>query len=616
MEKSKEILSDVTVYMKYAKYLPTLKRRESWTEVAQRNMEMHIKKFPFLKEEIRKAYKFVFEKKILPSMRSLQFAGKPIEINPARIFNCSYTAIDHPYVFSEIMFLLLSGCGVGFSVQKNHIEKLPEVRKPFKKRRFLIGDSIEGWADAVKALMDAYFKGKSLPNFDFSDIRSKGELLITSGGKAPGPEPLKECLFKIQLLLDKKKDGEKITSLECHDIICYIADCVLAGGIRRAALISLFDFDDEEMATSKFGNWWELNPQRGRANNSAVIVRNKIKKEEFFNFWDKIKKSGSGEPGIYFTNDKDWGTNPCCEIALRSNQFCNLTTINGSDVTSQEDFNERVRAAVFLGTLQASYTDFHYLREVWKKTTERESLLGVSITGIANRALEGLNFSEATLKGVEENQRIADLVGIKRAARVFAIKPEGTSSCVLGCSSGIHAWHSPFYLRRIRVGKNESLYKFLSKEQPSLVEDDFFRPNQQAIISIPQKAVSRAILRSESAISLLERVKFYHENWIKPGHTKGSNTHNVSATISIRDNEWEEVGNWMWENRSSYNGLSVLPYDGGSYVQAPFEEITEEKYESLLSKISIVDLTQVIEEEDNTDLQGEIACSGGACEIV
>lgn len=616
MNTTNKTLSDITVYMKYAKYIPDLQRRETWEEIVTRNKEMHIKKFPDLELEINKTYELVYSKKVLPSMRSLQFAGKPIEINPTRIFNCSYTPVSNPYVFAEIMFLLLSGCGVGFSVQNHHVDKLPEIRKPFRKRRYLIGDSIEGWADAVKKLMYSYFFGKSLPIFDFSDIRAKGERLITSGGKAPGPEPLKECLFKIQLMLDRKKDGDKLTSLECHDIICHIADCVLAGGIRRAALISLFDFDNEEMITSKCGNWWELNPQRGRANNSAVIVRNKIKEEEFNSFWEKIKNSGSGEPGIYFTNDKDWGTNPCCEIALKPNQFCNLTTINVSNIESQEDLNKRVIAAVFIGTLQASYTNFHYLRDIWKKTTEKEALIGISMTGIASGKILNYNLEEATEIGLKENEIVANNIGINIAARVFTIKPEGTASCVLGTSSGIHAWHNDYYIRRIRVGKNEAIYNYLAKYHPDLVEDEYFRPTQQAVISIPQKAPEGSIIRiNETALSLLERVKYFSKEWIKKGHRSGANTHNISATVSIKDNEWEEVGKWMWENKEYYNGLSVLPYDGGTYKQAPFEDITEEVYNELLKTLTEIDLTKVIELNDNTDLKNELACVGGACEI-
>ena len=617
MNISQEILSDIVVYNKYAKYLPSKQRRETWEELVSRNKEMHQEKFPKLKEEIEDVYKMVYDKKVLPSMRSLQFAGKPIDINNSRIFNCSYLPIDDWRSFSEVMFLLLSGCGVGYSVQKHHIEKLPEIRIPRKTRRFLVGDSIEGWADSVKVLLKSYFGiTTARPVFDFRDIRPKGAELITVGGKAPGPEPLKECLFQIQKVLDRKKDGEQLASIEAHDIICHIADAVLSGGIRRAALISLFDLHDNEMLTSKHGAWWELNPQRGRANNSAVVIRSKVKKKDFFELWGKIVASNSGEPGIYFSDDKDWGTNPCCEIALRPFQFCNLTEVNVSNVTSQEDLNERVKAGAFLGTLQAAYTDFHYLRDIWKKTTEKDALAGVGMTGIASGAVLNLDLEEAADHAKNTNKEIAKIIGIRKASRVTTVKPSGTSSLVLGTSSGIHAWHNDFYVRRMRLGKNEALYQYLSQNHPELVEDDFFKPDIQAVVSVPQKAPNGAIYRTESPMDLLERTKKFNVEWVKAGHRKGANTNNVSATISVKQGEWDSVGEWMWENKNTFNGLSVLPYDNGSYTQAPFEDISEEKFLEMESHLNNIDLKKIIEMTDETDLKDQAACAGGACEIV
>lgn len=311
---SNDILSDITSYMKYARYLPELKRRETWEELCERNMAMHIRKYPMLKDEIRNVYKnFVITKKVLPSMRSLQFGGKPIETAPNRIFNCAYAPVDSIYAFSEAMFLLLGGTGVGYSVQKHHVEKLPVIKGVLNRnRRYLVSDNIEGWADAIKVLVEAYFFGKSNPIFDYRDIRPKGANLVTSGGKAPGPQPLKDAVHNIKKILDSKSPGSALKPIEAHDIMCFIADAVLAGGIRRAALISLFSLDDEEMLTCKHGAWWELNPHRGRANNSAVILRHKVTESDFFSLWDKIVASGSGEPGVYLSNDKDWGTNPCC----------------------------------------------------------------------------------------------------------------------------------------------------------------------------------------------------------------------------------------------------------------------------------------------------------------
>jgi len=617
MDISNKILSDITVYMKYSKYNPELNRRETWEELVTRNMNMHIKKYPHLEADIRENYKFVYNKQILPSMRSMQFAGKPIEISPNRIYNCAFAPIDDWRVFSEIMFLLLGGTGVGYSVQKHHVDALPEIRKPSteKTRRFLIGDSIEGWADAISVLVKAYFFGGSKPVFDFRDIRQKGAKLVTSGGKAPGPQPLKECLIKLEGILDTHSDGDRLSPIEVHDMVCHIADAVLAGGIRRAALISLFSATDEDMISCKSGDWWENNPQRGRANNSAVLMRHKIDKNYFMDLWKRIEASGAGEPGIYLSNDKDWGTNPCCEIALRPFQFCNLCEVNVSDVSTQEELNDRVKAASFVGTLQAGYTDFHYLRPVWQRTTEKDALIGISMTGIGSGAVLKLDMKAASKVVKAENKRLAEILNINISARTTTVKPAGTTSLTLGTSSGIHAWHNDYYIRRVRVGKNESIYTHLLINHPELVEDEYFRPHDTAVIGIPQMAPDSAIFRTESPIQLLERVKKVHSEWIKPGHRTGNNTHNVSATVSIREHEWDAVGEWMWINREFYNGLSVLPYNGGSYIQAPFEDCTKEKYEELMKALKDVDLSKVIELEDNTDLSGELACAGGACEI-
>lgn len=1144
MDISQEILSDITVYMKYARYLPELKRRETWREICERNINMHVKRFPELEDEIRDVYeRFVISKKVLPSMRSMQFAGKPIEVNPTRIYNCAYLPIDCPEAFAETMFLLLGGTGVGYSVQRPHVEKLPILQGVLKpegrqrKKRFLVGDSIEGWADAIKALMESYFYGKKELDFDFRDIRPKGARLITAGGKAPGPEPLRTCIAHITSILENaladRGRGTKLKPIECHDIICHIADGVLAGGVRRSATISLFSKDDREMLYSKTGEWWEKNPQRARANNSACFVRSVARKKDFKEFWEIVKNSGSGEPGIYWTNDCNWGANPCqpawasvltpdgistigkikegdqiwsedgwvtvekkwstgvkkvykyitnygvfngtsnhrvvekgekkpvlhatfidsltgpaqpdvsfkafsgegiakkyditfhddkesayfssqdrskleqvqqefnvdgfkwkisetpngfifhyaephesddciieskfvseeevfdltvsgrshtywtggcnvsncVEIALRPNQFCvsgdtklitragietikdvvgkkieiwngeqwsevepfktgdadklyrvyfndgsyldatdnhkffvknrfektfrkvttlelqellrtskyglqmprtnveyydgareeeaynygfflgdghldndtafchlygkkikeyagttvsrkysyeykgerhdctvikynnfnrkkassiknglglpkfiftwdkesilqfiagwadtdgsqaskgiriygrydkladgqllltkigidsslnlmsragevtnvgvrkqdiwylqitqtheipcqrlicdnknkakgkgqhqivkkieeldgvhksycltekhlhrcvfnnvltsncNLVEINAGNLESQEDLNDRAKAASFIATLQASYTDFHYLRDTWRENTEKDALLGVSMTGIGSGKVLRYNLEQASAHVSEENRRMAEILGINPAARQTCIKPAGTTSLTLGCSSGIHAWHNTFYLRRMRVGKNESIYNYLKMYHPELIEDEYFSPHNTAVIQVPQRAPSNAILRTEPALETLNRVKRFSEEWVSPGHFDGPNQHNVSCTISIKDDEWDEIGEWMWANRAIYNGISVLPYDGGTYKQAPFEDITEEEFNRLYKSLQNVDLTKIVEEEDYTDLSGELACAGGACVV-
>ena len=617
----KQILSDITVYTKYAKYLPSKERRETWRELVTRNMEMHTAKFPKMKESIEAIYEnFVFTKKVLPSMRSLQFGGKAIELNNARVYNCAFLPVDSIHSFSETMFLLLGGTGVGYSVQNHHIEKLPEIRKPNynRKKKYVVQDSIIGWADAVKALFKSYTGGlTSHIEFDFSDIRPKGALLITAGGKAPGPEPLRIALVKIEAVLRQKDDRSKLTDIECHDIQCHIADAVLAGGIRRAAMISLFDLDSDAMLNCKAGNWWEDNPQRGRSNNSVVLLRHKIDKKTFDKVWERIEASGSGEPGIYLTNDKDWGTNPCCEIALRPYQFCNLTEINMANVQDQEDFNAKASAASFIGTLQASYSDFHYLRDIWRKNTEKDALLGVSMTGIASKHnIQCLNYEEAAQVVKETNNIIASALNINKAARTTAVKPAGTTSLVLGTSSGIHAWHNDYYIRRMRLGKNEAIYSYLAINHPELLEDEYFNPTSQAVISVPQKAPDGAITRHESTLDLLERVKLISKDWVKSGHDKGNNTHNVSCTVSVRDNEWKIVGEWMWANKEYYNGLSVLPYHGGTYKQTPFEDCTKEVYDQMMSNLHNVDLSKVIEIQDNTNFSDSAACGGGNCEVV
>src|SRR6478609_619271 len=461
MDLSLEILSEITTFSKYARYAPEVLRRESWDEIVDRYELMQMKKFPTLKKDILKYGEFIRSKKILPSMRAMQFAGPALEVNNARGYNCAFLPIDSVYSFSETMFLLLGGTGVGYSVQKHHISQLPEIQKAAKTRKYLIQDSIIGWADAVKVLMKGYFGGKTVPEFDFRDIRPKGARLVTAGGKAPGPEPLKECLFQIQKVLDRKSNGQHLSSLECHDILCHIANSVLAGGIRRSAMIALFSIDDEEMMTCKFGNWWELNEQRGRSNNSVVLERGKVTEEEFNKIWEKVKLSGSGEPGIYWTNNVDWGTNPCCEIALRPYQFCNLCELNVSDIESQQDLNERVEAAAFFGTLQASYTDFHYLRPIWEQTTKKDALLGIGQTGIASGKFKSLNLIEAAQVATQMNIVVAKEIGINSAARITTVKPSGTTSLVLGTSSGIHAWHDEYYLRTIRFNKMEAIAKYL-----------------------------------------------------------------------------------------------------------------------------------------------------------
>lgn len=662
MELCAQILSDITVFTKYSRFIPELGRRETWYGLVTRNMNMHLKKFPELATEITKVYQLVFDRKVMPSMRSMQFAGLPIEIANNRMFNCAFLPLDDMNAFSELMLLLLGGSGVGYSVQHRDIKNLPKILGPTaEKRRFLVADSIEGWADAIKVILESYAYGKHKVVLDYMAIREKGAVLVTSGGKAPGPEPLKECIKKLCKVLDRRT-GKHLRSVDAHDMACIIADAVLAGGIRRAALLCLFDRDDDLMFNCKTTfnitlhsakgtlegintyyvetedgehhkisvkqtdhftinkilngkvDWFDLYPYRGRANNSVVLPRGKVKYDEFSKIMVRVRASNCGEPGVYWTSDPKMGTNPCGEVALQPFQFCNVCDINVSNITSQADLNERATAAAFIGTLQAAYTNFHYLRPIWKTTTEKEGLLGVGMTGIGSGEVLKYNLRIAAEKVVEENARVAKLLGINPAARSTTIKPAGTTSMVCGTASGVHAYHNDHYIRRVRMGKDEALAKYLLKNIPELIEQDVFVKNG-LVASFPQKAPKGAILRHESASQLLERVRLFNLEWVRHGHSYGANTHNVSCTISVKDHEWGEVTDWMWNNRNDYNGIAVLPYNGGTYVQAPFEDITEEKYYELEKHLTDIDLKNVREDEDNTDLQGEIACGGGQCEL-
>lgn len=964
-----KLLSDIVSFRTYARYLAHLGRRETLEETINRTMYMHLDKFPNLSGDIVKAFQRVHQLKAMPSMRALQFAGEAVLKNNARQYNCSFAPIEDVRIFGEILFLLLSGVGVGFSVQNIHTNKLPKLILPKEEGYFHIQDSIYGWAQALDVLVDAYFLGRVKPQFDFSGIRPRGSYLVTTGAKAPGPEPLKKMLELVESKL-KQAIGRRLKPIELYDIVCIISDAVLAGGIRRAALICLFDRDDQDMLTSKSGTWWDKYPWRARSNNSAVLPRGEVSQEEFYNIFDICQKSGSGEPGFFWTNDLEYGSNPslragtkvvtqngvfsieqledkefvvpnlngkwsparcwksgkdiqlyeltldtgekyyaspqhewpiytngrfikcssselkvgdllpinefnrnalfdsgvigtreqgfligwlygdgsltirsdtkklvasfivskkdgvnileklliainkidnierkiyernncyefqvgspefitwlekmtvknkseglpkgifstwseecrrgfidglissdghvpkdnhgitlssskeklikdmqdllgfygikskitksvtegvsfpngkiynksytkyslrttltgrnqfknlfslsvnykqqeldreikikkefiklvsvkltnikedvwdisvkddthcfqlsqvttgnCCEIALQPYQFCNLTTINQTGITSERDFMNRIYAASLIGTLQASYTDFTYLRPIWKETTEKECLLGVSFTGIADAG----NFitPELLKKGashvLDVNEKYAKKLGINKAARTTTVKPEGTSSTVLGSSSGIHARHSEYYIRRIRMNRDDALTTYLRGVVPELIEDDLFS-SSGSVLSIPQQSPDGAVTREkETAFSLLERTLNYRKNWIEPGYRSGANQHNVSVTISVKEEEWDKLKKEMWKHRDSYSGISLLPYDGGNYKQAPFEECTKEKYEEMCKLVKEIDLKQVREEQDNTNRVEQLACAGGTCEIV
>lgn len=615
LSKSNKLLSDIVAFRSYAKYLPHAARRESLQETISRNRNMHLEKFPKLSKEIIRAYDQVYKLNQMPSMRGMQFGGDAILKNNIRQYNCSYTHIDRPRAFAEILYILLCGTGAGFSVQKRHTNQLPSIKPPKEEGIYVVHDSIEGWAEALNQLMNAYFYRGIRPLFDFSKIRAKGSYLVTTGAKAPGPEPLKNMLVQVETILKSSID-RNLKTIEVHDIVCIVADCVLAGGIRRAALISLFDRDDESMLKSKHGDWWVSTPYRARANNSAVLPRGEVSKDEFKYIYDMCIDSNAGEPGFFWTNNADMGTNPCAEIGLNSNQFCNLTTTNLNGIKNKKDFLDRIHASALIGTLQASYTDFPYLDQSWKLTTEREALIGCSFTGIADaKQLRATDLREAAKLVLEVNDKYARKLGINPAARCTTVKPEGTSSCVMGSSSGVHARHSEYYLRRVRMNKDDSLAIYLANTVPELVEKDVMS-NTGVVVTIPQISPEGAITRGkETASSLFKRTMLYYNNWVTQGHRTGDNTHNVSVTISYKKDETETLFTELWENRTKYAAVSLLPFDDSVYQQAPFEECSKEVYEQKTKLVKDIDLTEVLELQDNTDRIKVLSCVGGLCEI-
>lgn len=619
---TQDFLAALTHVGKYARFIPELGRREVYIETVDRVKNMHKTYYANKNIEplINEAFALVEQQLVLPSMRSMQFAGEAILRNHARLFNCSFLGIDHPLAFREVPFLLLSGCGVGYSVQKHDVEKLPLVRGTRRARTVhYVGDTIEGWSEAFYLLACSYFFHKKEIVFNYSRIRKEGTPLKVSGGKAPGHKRLAMALERVRAIFERAV-GRNLTPLEAHDMMCHIADCVIAGGIRRSAMISLFSEDDHEMLTCKSGEWWVKNPQRARANNSVTLYRPELTKDKFMNIWDIIRRSGAGEPGLFLTNSFLFGLNPCAEVALLFMQFCNLCTIAAGQIRTREQFLAACRAAAIIGTLQAGYTKFKTLRKRWQKNCEDDALLGISMTGIADNP--SLYTPELLEEGarlvVQVNREVAAIIGINPAARTTLGKPDGTSSLEVKCSSGIHARHAPYYMRRMRFGKSENIAGFLQQQLPSrFIEDDKF-DSSKIVLSVPVMSPPGSITRhDESAIDLARRTMIQNNHWIKPGHIRGENMHNQSVTISIKDEEWDDVGEYLWQNNDLFTGVSVLPYDGGTYVQAPFEDITKEQYdEMMLDFPDWVDFYSFKESDDNTSLADQSACAGGACEVV
>ena len=604
-------LQDYTFVSKYARHLTDKKRRETWFETVDRVKQMMLEKyadFPDVHEDIEWAYEMMRKRRTLGSQRALQFGGPPILKHNMRMFNCISSFCDRPRFFQECMYLLLCGCGTGFSVQNHHIKKLPTlVKEKGGSRKWMIEDSIEGWSEAVGVLVGSYFNIKSPHwgdnvhtadqylgrniSFDYSLIREAGTPL-SHGGKAPGPEPLKKALSKIKEVLDNAiKDQKRLRSIQCYDIVMHSADAVISGGVRRSATIAVFSPDDTEMAKAKTGNWFKENPQRGRSNNSALLVRDETTPEQFSELMKSVKEYG--EPGFVFSDSTELLVNPCVEISFwpvcektgKSGwQACNLSTINCSKIEDEVDFYEAAKAAAIIGTLQAGFTDVGYLENTSKSIIEREALIGVSMTGIMEQheiCLSPILQKEAAKIVKKVNKEIASKIGINQAARCTCVKPEGTASCILGTSSGIHPHHAKRYIRRVQANKMEEIYKHFHSINPRACEESVWSANDtDDVISFCVEVPAGSKTKNQiSAIELLKSVKSTQQNWVIGGTNKSLCTqpwlvHNVSNTINVRADEWEEVEEFIYENRKWFCGISLLPVTGDKdYPQAPFTAI-------------------------------------------
>jgi ribonucleoside-triphosphate reductase (thioredoxin) len=599
-------LSDYTFVAKYARYMPDKKRRETYKESVERVRSMMHKQYADKDEETHQmidwAYDMMLKKKGLGSQRALQFGGDPIFKHNARMFNCVVSYADRARFFQECMYMLLCGCGVGFSVQYRHNERLPDlIKEKSGSVKYTIPDTIEGWSDAVGILVTSYFqedepefpdyKGKNI-NFVFDKIRPKGSR-ISNGGKAPGPEPLKKALNNIKNILDNsllRGDG-RLKPIEVYDIVMHTADAVISGGVRRSATICLFSPEDEEMATAKTGNWFNDNPQRGRSNNSALLLRNKTSKEQFSKLMKSVKEFG--EPGFVWADHEDFIVNPCVEIGMypvdvetgKSGwQGCNLSTVNCAKVSTEEEFYDAVRAVTIIGTLQAGFCSFPYLGETSEKIFRRESLLGVSGTGWFEKpeiCLDPTIQKKAAELAKKTNKLVAEKIGIPQAARVTCVKPEGTASCILGTASGIHPHHAKRYIRRVQANKLEAIYQHFKKVNPRACEESVWSANRtDDVISFCVEVPDGSKTKNQvTAIELLKTVRSTQQNWVIPGTNPELCTakwlvHNVSNTINVKPNEWEDVENFIYDNREFFCGISLLPVTGDKdYPQAPFTTV-------------------------------------------
>jgi ribonucleoside-triphosphate reductase len=619
---------------RYSRFIPDEGRRENWEESVDRYFNFIEDKLKTdnnyvvpreLSSDLRKAVKNL---ELMPSMRAIMTAGKALERDNTAGYNCSYLPIDDPKAFDEAMYILLCGTGVGFSVEQKYVNQLPEVPDQLfdSKTTIVVSDSKEGWAKALRQLIALLYSGE-VAKWDISKVRPSGARLRTFGGRASGPGPLEE-LFKFTITKFKGATGRKLTSIECHDLLCKIGEVVVVGGVRRSAMISLSDLEDDRMRHAKAGNWWEQNGQRALANNSATYEA-KPDIGQFLQEWTSLYHSHSGERGLFSraasksqagkngrrSTNHDFGTNPCSEIILRPYQFCNLTEAVIRAQDTEKDLQRKVYLATVLGTFQSTLTHFPYLRKIWQKNTEEERLLGVSLTGIFDNPLTyklGADTEKLLERlrdvAIQTNKEYADALGINTSTAITCVKPSGTVSQLVDSASGIHPRHSLYYIRRVRGDKKDPLTKFMiDKGIPH--EDCVMRPESTVVFSFPQKAPADALLRDHiDALDHLNVWMMYQRHWCE---------HKPSVTISVKEHEWMDVGAWVWKHFDELSGVSFLPYDGGTYRQAPYEECSKEYYETALAKMpEDINWDELIEIDDNVKGAQELACSAGSCEIV
>ena len=624
---------------RYARWIEKENRRETWSETVERYVSYMQGRYEKLtkkkldKKERDRWVDAITTLKVMPSMRALMTAGPALDKDNVAGFNCSYVAIDNVRTFDEIMYILMCGTGVGFSVERQYVDKLPEIAEKFHTTETVIKvrDSKIGWAKSYRELIAMLYAGQ-IPQFDVSLVRPAGAKLKTFGGRASGPDPLRD-LFKFSIETFQKASGRKLTSIECHDIVCKIADVVVCGGVRRSALISLSNLSDIRMRDAKTGQWWDNNPQRSYANNSVAYTE-KPDIGTFMKEWVSLYDSKSGERGIFNRvasqkmatrsgrrdGEHDFGTNPCSEIVLRNKQFCNLSEVVVRPEDTEETLKEKVEIATIFGTLQSTLSDFRYLTKQWKDNTEEERLLGVSLTGIMdNFILSGGAFNQAVLKSmlvnlkdhaIETNKKWAELLGVNQSTAITCVKPSGTVSQLVDSASGIHPRYSPYYLRTVRADKKDPLCDMMI-DKGFHAEDDVMKPNDTKVIYFPMKSPVESVMRdAKSAIEQLEIWKTYQLYWCE---------HKPSITVYVKEEEWLQVGAWVYENFDVMSGVSFLPHSDHSYKQAPYQEVDKKTYQEWLTKtprnINWMDLTKY-EKEDTTTSSKELACTAGACEIV